>query len=84
MYRRVRIEDPDHGPQQYGRVLSHRYGIQWEEYWPFLLTMCDLSSSYGLDLLNRHLETKAFVYGTESSPAGMSWGGAVHDWLLSG
>ncbi len=36
----LRKEDPDHGLQQLGRGLAHARGVGWEEYWPFLGTMC--------------------------------------------
>ena len=39
LHRTIRREDPDHGSQQIGRVLSRRHNVRWDEYWAFLAQM---------------------------------------------
>eukprot|EP00048_Salpingoeca_helianthica_P009839 m.140895 g.140895 ORF g.140895 m.140895 type:complete len:703 (-) comp14957_c5_seq2:955-3063(-) len=47
--------DAGRGKERGTQLLAKAEGIAWEEYWPFLGRMCDLSSQTGLDLLERHL-----------------------------
>lgn len=65
------MADPDRGWEQYGRLLARRMGVGWEEYWPFLGCMVDITKPEGLAKLNHHLSTCEFVDGDDPSPAGV-------------
>ncbi|KAJ8380203.1 hypothetical protein SKAU_G00009810 [Synaphobranchus kaupii] len=52
--------DPDRGAERVGRDLAHERGHPWAEYWDFLGTFTDLSSTEGLRKLEDYLNKKDF------------------------
>uniref|UniRef100_A0A671TGP4 Ankyrin repeat and LEM domain-containing protein 2 n=1 Tax=Sparus aurata TaxID=8175 RepID=A0A671TGP4_SPAAU len=52
--------DPDRGAERVGRQLAHVMGHPWAEYWDFLDSFVDLSSTDGLRKLEEYLSKKDF------------------------
>ncbi|XP_077418232.1 ankyrin repeat and LEM domain-containing protein 2 isoform X2 [Vanacampus margaritifer] len=52
--------DPDRGAERVGRDLAHEMGHPWAEYWDFLDSFVDLSSSKGLHKLEEYLSKRDF------------------------
>nr|XP_020445975.1 ankyrin repeat and LEM domain-containing protein 2 [Monopterus albus]XP_020445976.1 ankyrin repeat and LEM domain-containing protein 2 [Monopterus albus]XP_020445977.1 ankyrin repeat and LEM domain-containing protein 2 [Monopterus albus]XP_020445978.1 ankyrin repeat and LEM domain-containing protein 2 [Monopterus albus]XP_020445979.1 ankyrin repeat and LEM domain-containing protein 2 [Monopterus albus] len=52
--------DPDRGAERVGRDLAHEGGHPWAEYWDFLDSFVDLSSTEGLRRLEEYLSKKDF------------------------
>ncbi|XP_040897670.1 ankyrin repeat and LEM domain-containing protein 2 [Toxotes jaculatrix] len=52
--------DPDRGAERVGRDLAHEMGHPWAEYWDFLDSFVDLSSTEGLRKLEEYLSKKDF------------------------
>ncbi|TMS03433.1 Ankyrin repeat and LEM domain-containing protein 2 [Larimichthys crocea] len=52
--------DPDRGAERVGRDLAHGMGHPWAEYWDFLDSFVDLSSSEGLRKLEEYLSKRDF------------------------
>ncbi|XP_056152518.1 ankyrin repeat and LEM domain-containing protein 2 [Lampris incognitus] len=52
--------DPDRGAERVGRDLAHEFGHPWAEYWDFLDSFVDLSSTEGLRKLEEYLNKKDF------------------------
>ena len=57
---RERVEDPCLGAERQGRELASQHGVDWLEWWPWLGggTYTDLATEPGLQLLERHLDTR--------------------------
>ena len=53
-----RLKDPEKGLQKEGRCLARKYNSSMMEYWDFLETYCDLTSSHGLKQLDIYLHEK--------------------------
>ncbi|XP_010731595.3 ankyrin repeat and LEM domain-containing protein 2 [Larimichthys crocea] len=53
--------DPDRGAERVGRDLAHGMGHPWAEYWDFLDSFVDLSSSEGLRKLEEYLSKRDFT-----------------------
>lgn len=51
----VRLSDPEKGLERVGRNIAKELSLPWSEFWPFLGTWCNLSSSEGLSKLEAHL-----------------------------
>ncbi|XP_040010412.1 ankyrin repeat and LEM domain-containing protein 2 [Xiphias gladius] len=56
--------DPDRGAERVGRDLAHEMGHPWAEYWDFLDSFVDLSSTEGLRKLEEYLSKKDFSLRT--------------------
>uniref|UniRef100_A0A3Q3X2G2 LEM domain-containing protein n=1 Tax=Mola mola TaxID=94237 RepID=A0A3Q3X2G2_MOLML len=52
--------DPDRGAEKVGRDLAHEKGYPWAEYWEFLDSFVDLSSTEGLHKLEEYLSKRDF------------------------
>uniref|UniRef100_A0A3Q3XAM9 LEM domain-containing protein n=1 Tax=Mola mola TaxID=94237 RepID=A0A3Q3XAM9_MOLML len=52
--------DPDRGAEKVGRDLAHEKGYPWTEYWDFLDSFVDLSSTEGLRKLEEYLSKRDF------------------------
>ncbi|XP_055017249.1 ankyrin repeat and LEM domain-containing protein 2 isoform X2 [Boleophthalmus pectinirostris] len=52
--------DPERGAEKVGRDLAHEMGHPWAEYWDFLDSFVDLSSTEGLRKLEEYLGKKDF------------------------
>ncbi|XP_050930998.1 ankyrin repeat and LEM domain-containing protein 2 isoform X1 [Lates calcarifer] len=52
--------DPDRGAERVGRDLAHEMGHPWAEYWDFLDSFVDLSSTEGLRKLEEYLSKRDF------------------------
>ncbi|KAL1505803.1 hypothetical protein ABEB36_005280 [Hypothenemus hampei] len=52
----LRLKDPDKGLERLGNKLAHNYNYNWKEYWEFLDCFIDITSSEGLNLLEKHLK----------------------------
>nr|XP_046241698.1 ankyrin repeat and LEM domain-containing protein 2 [Scatophagus argus]XP_046241699.1 ankyrin repeat and LEM domain-containing protein 2 [Scatophagus argus]XP_046241700.1 ankyrin repeat and LEM domain-containing protein 2 [Scatophagus argus]XP_046241701.1 ankyrin repeat and LEM domain-containing protein 2 [Scatophagus argus]XP_046241702.1 ankyrin repeat and LEM domain-containing protein 2 [Scatophagus argus] len=52
--------DPDRGAERVGRDLAHEMGCLWAEYWDFLDSFVDLSSTEGLRKLEEYLSKRDF------------------------
>ncbi|XP_054630876.1 ankyrin repeat and LEM domain-containing protein 2 [Dunckerocampus dactyliophorus] len=52
--------DPDRGAERVGRDLAHEMGHPWAEYWDFLDSFVDLSSTEGLHKLEEYLSKRDF------------------------
>ncbi|KAM9822554.1 ankyrin repeat and LEM domain-containing protein 2 isoform X1 [Syngnathus typhle] len=50
--------DPDRGAERVGRDLAHEMGHPWAEYWDFLGSFVDLSSTKGLQKLEEYLRKR--------------------------
>ena len=57
---RERVEDPCLGAERQGRELASQHGVDWLEWWPWLGggTYTHLATEPGLQLLERHLDTR--------------------------
>ncbi|XP_057688116.1 ankyrin repeat and LEM domain-containing protein 2 [Corythoichthys intestinalis] len=56
--------DPERGAERVGRDLAHEMGYPWAEYWDFLESFVDLSSTKGLKKLEEYLSKKDFFSRT--------------------
>ncbi|KAM7416385.1 hypothetical protein PAMA_018449 [Pampus argenteus] len=52
--------DPDRGAERVGRDLAHKMGHPWAEYWDFLDSFVDMSSTEGLHKLEEYLGKRDF------------------------
>ncbi|XP_061841886.1 ankyrin repeat and LEM domain-containing protein 2 [Nerophis lumbriciformis] len=52
--------DPDRGAERVGRDLAHEMGHPWAEYWDFLDSFVDLSSTEGLHKMEEYLSKRDF------------------------
>lgn len=59
-FRQILKSDPDRGVERVGRDLAHEMGHPWAEYWDFLDSFVDLSSTEGLRKLDEYLSRKDF------------------------
>ncbi|KAM8887202.1 ankyrin repeat and LEM domain-containing protein 2 isoform 1-T3 [Spinachia spinachia] len=59
-FRQILKSDPDRGVERVGRDLAHEMGHPWAEYWDFLDSFVDLSSTEGLRKLDEYLSKKDF------------------------
>lgn len=50
----IRRGDSERGLERVGRDLAHRENLKWSEYWDFLGCYTDLSTSAGLDVLEKY------------------------------
>ena len=57
---------PHQGWEQVGRLLAKVHGVEWEEYWPFLDIMADLTTLEGVHKLNDYFKSKKtrFIRGS--------------------
>eukprot|EP00041_Stephanoeca_diplocostata_P026666 m.722223 g.722223 ORF g.722223 m.722223 type:complete len:880 (-) comp23018_c0_seq4:239-2878(-) len=62
-FREWRRCDPDRGVVQCGRILASRAHHNWEEYWPFLDRLCDITSAEGLQGIEKRLLENSVVGG---------------------
>ncbi|XP_003383625.2 PREDICTED: ankyrin repeat and LEM domain-containing protein 2-like [Amphimedon queenslandica] len=53
----MKRSDPDRGLERIGRLLAHKDGIGWTEYWEFLGSFADFSKPEGLRKLDKHIFT---------------------------
>lgn len=60
LFHHIRKSDPDRGAERVGRDLAHEMGHPWAEYWDFLDSFVDLSSTEGLRMLDEYLSKKDF------------------------
>ncbi|XP_019740670.1 ankyrin repeat and LEM domain-containing protein 2 isoform X1 [Hippocampus comes] len=56
--------DPDRGAERVGRDLAHEMGHPWAEYWDFLDSFVDLSSTKALHKLEEYLSKRDFFSRT--------------------
>uniref|UniRef100_A0A667ZPU0 Ankyrin repeat and LEM domain-containing protein 2 n=1 Tax=Myripristis murdjan TaxID=586833 RepID=A0A667ZPU0_9TELE len=59
-FHRILKSDPDRGAERVGRDLAREMGHPWAEYWDFLDSFLDLSSTEGLRKLEEYLNKKDF------------------------
>ncbi|KAK9522372.1 hypothetical protein VZT92_018841 [Zoarces viviparus] len=59
-FHHILMSDPDRGAERVGRDLAHEMGHPWAEYWDFLDSFVDLSSTDGLRKLDEYLSKKDF------------------------
>lgn len=70
---KLKYIDPEKGLECLGRVLASEREIGWKEYWPFLNTFVDLTSSEGLELFEDYLKNRfQMVYDVETSTSCVS------------
>ncbi|XP_062514200.1 ankyrin repeat and LEM domain-containing protein 2-like isoform X2 [Corticium candelabrum] len=55
----IRRGDSERGLERIGRDLAHREGLKWSEYWDFLGCYVDLSTSAGLDVLEKYFSDRS-------------------------
>lgn len=60
LFHHILKSDPDRGAERVGRDLAHGMGHPWAEYWDFLDSFVDLSSSEGLRKLEEYLSKRDF------------------------
>uniref|UniRef100_A0A8C2XMA0 Ankyrin repeat and LEM domain containing 2 n=1 Tax=Cyclopterus lumpus TaxID=8103 RepID=A0A8C2XMA0_CYCLU len=60
LFHHILKSDPDRGAERVGRDLAHEMGHPWAEYWDFLDSFVDLSSTEGLRKLDEYLSKKDF------------------------
>ncbi|XP_022608952.1 ankyrin repeat and LEM domain-containing protein 2 [Seriola dumerili] len=60
LFHNILKSDPDRGAERVGRDLAHEMGHPWAEYWDFLDSFVDLSSTEGLRKLEDYLNKKDF------------------------
>ncbi|XP_044052585.1 ankyrin repeat and LEM domain-containing protein 2 [Siniperca chuatsi] len=60
LFHHIFKSDPDRGAERVGRDLAHEMGHPWAEYWDFLDSFVDLSSSEGLRKLEEYLSKRDF------------------------
>ncbi|XP_047194426.1 ankyrin repeat and LEM domain-containing protein 2 isoform X2 [Hippoglossus stenolepis] len=60
LFHNILKSDPDRGAERVGRDLAHEMGHPWAEYWDFLDSFVDLSSTEGLRKLEEFLGKKDF------------------------
>lgn len=60
IFHHILKSDPDRGVERVGRDLAHNMGHPWAEYWDFLDSFVDLSSTEGLRKLEEYLSKKDF------------------------
>ncbi|XP_059192617.1 ankyrin repeat and LEM domain-containing protein 2 [Centropristis striata] len=60
VFHHILKSDPDRGAERVGRNLAHEMGHPWAEYWDFLDSFVDLSSTEGLRKLDEYLSKKDF------------------------
>ncbi|XP_068559992.1 ankyrin repeat and LEM domain-containing protein 2 [Cebidichthys violaceus] len=60
LFHHILKSDPDRGAERVGRDLAHEMGHPWAEYWDFLDSFVDLSSTDGLRKLDEYLSKKDF------------------------
>lgn len=60
LFHHILKSDPDRGAERVGRDLAHEMGHPWAEYWDFLDSFVDLSSTEGLRKLDEYLNKKDF------------------------
>uniref|UniRef100_A0A3Q1K0T6 LEM domain-containing protein n=1 Tax=Anabas testudineus TaxID=64144 RepID=A0A3Q1K0T6_ANATE len=60
LFHNIFKSDPDRGAERVGRGLAHEMGYPWAEYWDFLESFVDLSSTEGLRKLEEYLSKKDF------------------------
>lgn len=60
LFHHILKSDPDRGAERVGRDLAHGMGHPWSEYWDFLDSFVDLSSTEGLRKLEDYLSKRDF------------------------
>lgn len=60
LFHRILKSDPDRGAERVGRDLAHGMGHPWAEYWDFLDSFVDLTSTEGLRKLEEYLSKRDF------------------------
>ncbi|XP_070760736.1 ankyrin repeat and LEM domain-containing protein 2 [Enoplosus armatus] len=60
LFHHIFKSDPDRGAERVGRDLAHEMGHPWAEYWDFLDSFLDLSSTEGLCKLEDYLSKRDF------------------------
>uniref|UniRef100_UPI0037E74EA1 ankyrin repeat and LEM domain-containing protein 2 n=1 Tax=Semicossyphus pulcher TaxID=241346 RepID=UPI0037E74EA1 len=60
LFHHILKSDPDRGAERVGRDLAHGMGHPWAEYWDFLDSFVDLSSTEGLRKLEEYLSKRDF------------------------
>uniref|UniRef100_A0A8D0CYU2 Ankyrin repeat and LEM domain containing 2 n=1 Tax=Sander lucioperca TaxID=283035 RepID=A0A8D0CYU2_SANLU len=60
LFHHILKSDPDRGAERVGRDLAHEMGHPWAEYWDFLDSFVDMSSTEGLRKLEEYLSKKDF------------------------
>ncbi|XP_055368134.1 ankyrin repeat and LEM domain-containing protein 2 [Betta splendens] len=60
LFHHILKSDPDRGAERVGRDLAREKGHPWAEYWDFLDSFVDLSSTEGLRKLEEYLSKKDF------------------------
>ncbi|XP_039658507.1 ankyrin repeat and LEM domain-containing protein 2 [Perca fluviatilis] len=60
LFHHILKSDPDRGAERVGRDLAHEMGHPWAEYWDFLDSFVDMSSTEGLRKLDEYLSKKDF------------------------
>ncbi|XP_049908208.1 ankyrin repeat and LEM domain-containing protein 2 [Epinephelus moara] len=60
LFHHILKSDPDRGAERVGRDLAHEMGHPWAEYWDFLDSFVDLSSTEGLRKLDEYLSKRDF------------------------
>lgn len=54
----LRLKDPEKGLERIGKKLANNFNVCWKEYWDFLDCFVDIASEEGLEMLEKHLESK--------------------------